>query len=417
VKAAGSIVGAIVALGGPLLAGLGAVAMLGACASCQSTVREASLPPALAGAPIDGAAFDARDRRLYLADTKNHGIAVIDMASATPQYIRTVNVTKTPIELALAPEENRLYASIGGGTVAVIDTLATSSSYLQVVAQIAVAPTTADWLDYDAGTHLLLVSTGNDRQVVAVNTRNNGIYAVYPIGLPVGQARYDSRDGFVYVTVPSADAIYQVRTDDAMVTRKFVVKGCRPVAMAINAADNRALVSCRSSIGVVDLQSGASTVTRSVAGADSITYDRVSDRFAEASPHDAQDSAIGVFSGNGELIGAVAASPNSSHAVFDGGRGLIYAPSAAGLLSLNPAACTPPPDWARFAGGVSVFAAPLALAALFLFLYARRMDGRPRDRRPQPTFTDLQKEDLAHERERMRALEDSIFGPEISPEP
>ena len=415
-KAAGSIVGALVALGGPLVAGLGAVVLLGACASCQSTVRQASIP-ALAGVPIDGAAFDSRDRRLYLADQKNHGIAVVDMSSATPQYLRTVDTTDTPIEVAFAPQENRLYASLTGGKVAAIDTRSTSPTYLQVVARVAVAATSADRLDYNAATHQLLVATANDGQVVSINTRNDGIHAVYPVGLPVGQARYVASTDVVYVTVPSADAVYRMRASDGAVTRKFVIKGCRPGAMAINSTASLALVGCRGSIGVLDLRSGASTVTRTVQGADAITYDAASDRFAVGSPHDAKDSAVGVFAGDGQFIGSVGASPTTSHAVFDDARGVIVAPTAAGLLTLNPAACLPPPNWLKFTGSISVFAIPLAVAALFLVVYARRIDRPRANGESEPTFRDLQREDLAFERERMRAFEDSVLGPELSPEP
>ncbi len=85
-------------------------------------------------------------------------------------------------------------------------------------------------------------------------------------------------------------------------------------------------------------------------------------------------------------------------------------------MSLNPPACLPPPDWLKFTGNVSIFAVPLLAAALFLFLYARRLDRRPAHRRPEPTFSDLQKEDRALERERMRAFEDSILGPPLNPE-
>ena len=415
-KAVGSIVGALVALGGPLLAGLGAVVLLGACASCQSTVRQASIP-AVAGSPIDGAAFDSRDRRLYLADQKNHGVAVVDMSSSTPQYLRTIDTTSTPIELAFAPQDNRLYASLTGGTVAAIDTRPTSQTYLEVVARIAVAATSADWLDYDAATHQLLVSTATDGQVVSINTSNNGIHAVYPVGLPVGQARYVASADAVYVTVPTADAVYRMRASDGVVTRKFVIKGCRPEAMGINSSASLALVGCRGSIGILDLGSGASTVTRMVQGADAITYDAASDRFAVGSPHETKDSAVGVFAGDGQFIGSVGASPTTSHAVFDDARGVIVAPTAAGLLSLNPGACLPPPNWLKFAGSVSVFAIPLAAAALFLVMYARRVDRPKVNSEPQPTFRDLQREDLALERERMRAFEDSILGPELSPEP
>jgi hypothetical protein len=417
VKAIGSIASAIVAFGGPMLAALGAVVLLSSCASCQSTVRQASLP-ALTGASIDGTAFDSRSRTLYLADTANHGVAVVDMSGATPQFVHTIDVTRTPHALAYAADQERLYVALSGGTVAVIDTKSTSANFLQVITRITVAGATPSALSYDARSKQLIVATGSYGQVVSVNTLNDGIHGVYPLGAPVGDAAYNSADGMVYATVPSADAVYRIRPSDGTVVRKFGIKGCRPSAMAINGTGNVALVGCRGSIGVVGLKSGDNSVTRSVAGANAITYDAATDRFAVASPHGANDSALGVFAGDGTLIGSVAATPNSSSAVFDDSRGgLVYAPTAAGLLSVNPGACLPPPDWLKFTGNVAIFAVPLGLAALFLVLYARGMDRRPAKRRPAPTYSDLQKEDLAMERERMRAFEDSMFGPQISPEP
>ena len=82
-------------------------------------------------------------------------------------------------------------------------------------------------------------------------------------------------------------------------------------------------------------------------------------------------------------------------------------------MSFSPAACAPPPEWLQFLGGLSIFAVPLLAIAVFLFLYARR---RPRAREEEPpSFHDLQQEDLAFERERMRAFEDDVLGPPISP--
>ena len=84
-------------------------------------------------------------------------------------------------------------------------------------------------------------------------------------------------------------------------------------------------------------------------------------------------------------------------------------------MSFAPPMCVPPPDWLKFLGGVSVFAVPLLAAALFLYLYARRRMGRASREDEGPSFHDLQQEDLAMERERMRAFEDSVLGPPLSP--
>jgi uncharacterized iron-regulated membrane protein len=64
----------------------------------------------------------------------------------------------------------------------------------------------------------------------------------------------------------------------------------------------------------------------------------------------------------------------------------------------------------KIAGGLALFAVPLAAFAGFLLWYARRQRGGPN--RQRLTEEELRAEDLALERERMRALEDGILGPE-----
>jgi DNA-binding beta-propeller fold protein YncE len=411
VKAAGAIFGALTTVGAQALVGLAGVVMLGACASCQSTVKQVTLP-SLAATPVDAVVSDNTNHRLYLSDQAGRGVDVVDISTATPQFERMVGVGSTPLGLAVAPDLNRLYAGLSNGGVAVIDTEPGSAKYMQVIATIAAGTTVADLLDYSPTKHQLLVSTSVDGQVVAVNALNNGIAAVYPIGVPIGQARFNDRDGKVYVTVPSADAIYRIDPASGQVTRKLVAKGCHPNGMAINPARNLALVTCRGSVGLFDLETGGSTVTRVVQGGDIVTYDSASDRFAVASPHDTKESAIGIFSGDGNYIGSVASTPNGNAAAFDSAHGLIYAVGASGLMSLAPGACLPPPGWLKFVGGLAVFVVPLIAAAVFLVWYARRVGRGPGKPKNERSYHDLQQEDLAFERERMMALEEGIFGPE-----
>jgi len=415
VKAAGSIFGAMAALGAQALVGFAGVVMLGACATCESTVRQAVLP-SLAATPIDDVVSDNSAHRLYLADDAGRGVDVVDISTPTPQYMRMIGVGHTPLGLAVAPDLHRLYAGLSTGAVAVIDTDSASPTYMQVIASIAAGTTTADLLDYSPARRQLLVSTSTDGRVVLVNALNNGIAAVYSVWVPIGQARFNDADGKVYVTVPSADAIYRIDPAAGVVTRKLVAKGCHPNGMAINPGRNLALVTCRGSVGLFDLKTGGNTVTRVVQGGDIVSYDSRSDRFAVASPHDAEDSAIGVFGGDGAFIGSVASTPNAHAAAFDSAHGLIYAAGATGLISLAPSECLPPPGWLKFLGGLSVFVTPLIAAALFLLWYARRAGRGTSKHKVQRSYHDLQQAHLAFELESMSAFEDSVLGPQVNPE-
>jgi DNA-binding beta-propeller fold protein YncE len=415
VKAAGSVFGALATIGVQALAGLAGAVVLGACATCESTVRQLALP-SLAATPIDAVATDNASHRLYLADGAARGVDVVDISTTTPEFVRTIGVGYAPLGLAVAPDLHRLYAGLSNGGVAVIDTERGSPKFMQVITTIAAGTTVADLLDYNPARHQLLVATATDGQVVVVNAISNGISAVYPIGAPIGQARFNSGDGKVYVTVPSADAIYRIDQSSEKVTRKLVAKGCHPNGLAVNPSRNLAIVTCRGSVGLFDLETGGSTISRVVQGGDIVTYDSTADQFAVASPHDVHDSTIGVFAGDGTFIGAVTSSPYAHAAAFDTAHGLIYAAGASGLMTITPGACLPPPNWLKFVGGLSIFVVPLLAAALFLLWYARRPRDHASKRKPEPTYHDLQQEDLAFERERMRAFEDSVLGPQISPE-
>jgi streptogramin lyase len=413
VKPVGSVVGALASVAVPVLAALGGAVLLGACASCQSTVRETSIP-LLAGAPIDSIVSDESAHRLYLADATSKSIDVIDTASTTPDLVHRIVLPHTPNGLAIAPDTRRLYAGMNGGDVAVVDIDSSSPKFMQVLNRIHAGRTTAGLLDYSAARHQLLVSTGYEGQVVALNTADGGIAAVYAVGSPVGQPRHNSADGMVYVTAPTDDAVVQIDPRSGNVARKYVVKGCHPSGMAISPNHQLAIAGCRGSVAIVNLRTGAHEVTQAVPGGDVVTYDAASDRFAVASPHELKDSRVGLFSGDGAFIGSVASTPAARAVAFDATHSLVYAAGSSGLMSLAPSACLPPPDWLKFLGGLSAFVVPLLAAALFLLLYARRRIGH-RHAAAEPSFRDLQEQDLEMERERMRAFEDSVLGAPVNP--
>ena len=129
-KPAGSIVAAIWTAVVPMLAAAGGAVLLGACASCQSTVRQAAMPAVAAG-NFDGVVSDPDSHRLYLADGANNKIDVVDISSTNPQFVQAVDVGATPHGLAVAPDLQLLYAGLTGGAIAVIDLKEGSPLYMQ----------------------------------------------------------------------------------------------------------------------------------------------------------------------------------------------------------------------------------------------------------------------------------------------
>ncbi|TMD28275.1 MAG: hypothetical protein E6I92_03745 [Chloroflexi bacterium] len=392
----------------PVLVAAGGAILLAGCTSCQSTVRTTAMT-VIAGGSYDVVVADQPGQRLYLADRTAKGVDVVDISSPQPVFVSTIPLTAAPHGLALDTASHRLFAALGNGAVAVIDTGPRSSN--QVVANIQVDSSSLDLIDYSAQTDSLYV--GSDRTVLVVDAARAQVTKRITTAMAVGQPRFDPADGMVYATVSGTDSLVQINPATGFVTRSYVIAKCRPNGVGINPARQLALVSCGGSIALVNLESGAQRVTRVVQGGDVVTYEAAADRFVVASPHDMDESAIGVFAGDGSFIGSVPATSSAHAAAFDSAHGLVYAPGPVGLMSFAPAACAPPPDWLRFVGGLSVFAVPLLLAALFLVLVARAL-ARRRAGLGGPTYEELQAEDLEFERERMRALEDGILGPRVA---
>ena len=394
---------------GWFFAALSAAAVIGlsACgASCDSTARVAGMPVIAAGS-FDAVATDQGAHRLYLADRVAQGVDVVDIGPSTPRFVGTVVLGAGANGLAVAPEQHRVYAAVEGGNIAVID-----SRTLAVLSTTRVDPTSADLVDYSPATRSLYVGSGND--VVVLDTTNQVVSRRITAPSPLEQPRYDPADGKLYVTAPKMDSLLQFDPATGKVTRTYVLPKCHPTGLAINPSRQLAMLACGSSIGFVNLRSGASAVTQKVQGGDIATYDPGADRFIVASPHDSGSSAIGVFTGDGTFVGSVSALPTVHGAAFDDAHGVVYAPGKGGLMSFAPAACAAPPDWVPFLAGLSLFVVPMLAAAAFLLYVAWRRD-HPRVAPSGPTYEQLVEEDLTFERERMHALEDGIFGPEVAP--
>jgi DNA-binding beta-propeller fold protein YncE len=391
-----------------LSAAAGAV-LLSACGSCDSIVRQTA-QPVLAAGVFDAVEADQSGQRIFFADQATHGVDVVDISKATPRFTGVIDVGGATKGLAFAPDRHRLYAGIESGYVAVVDTDPTSANYMHMIQQVTVDPTQADLLDYSAKTHTVYAGTGDSNAVVAIDAVTNKITGRYDAKSAVEQPRYDPADGNLYVTTPGTDALLQINTATGAVTQTYTIRHCHPAGLAINPARQLAMVACRSSTGLINLRNGANEVSRTVAGGDLVSYDAGADRFLVGSSHGPKDSSVGVFDGDGRFLAQVQTSDSAHGAVIDDRTGVVYALSEVGILSFSPSACAPPPAWLNFAGGMSVFLLPLMAFAGFLVWYARR--PRHDAKAPStPTWEQLQLEDLAAERERMRALEDAIYGP------
>ena len=398
-----------------LFAGALGTVFLSACGSCDSYVHQTALP-VLAAGTFDGVAADQSSQRLYFANQSDQAVDVVDISGASPRIKGAIALPAAPNGLAFADSTRRLYAGMDGGHVAVVDADGASPHFMQVVDDVAVdgstTSPTADLMDYSAAGRRLFVGTAAGGSVVMIDATSDKVMKTFALGSAVEQPRFDPADGKLYVTTPHTDSIVELDPSSGRLVRTLKQTGCRPTGLAINPSRQLAMVACRGSMAVFNLRTGLDEISTTVPGGDIVSYDATLDRFTVGSSHGPRDSSVGVFDGSGRFIGMVASPPNAHGAVFDDRTGTLYAVSSAGLLSFSPASCAPPPDWLTFTGGAAVFLVPLALFGLFLFSYAQRRSRVDRSAPRRPTSEDLEREDLAAERERIRALEDAIYGPE-----
>jgi outer membrane protein assembly factor BamB len=392
-----------------LLSAAGGAVFLSACASCDSIVRQTP-QPVLAAGNFDAVVADQSTHRIFFADQATHGVDVVDVSKGSPQFIGVIAVGGATKGLAYAPDRHRLYAGIESGYVAVVDTDPASAHYMQMIDQVTVDPTQADLLDYSPQTRTLYAGTGHSNAVVAIDANTDKVTDRYDAKSAVEQPRFDPADGNLYVNTPGTDSLLQINTATGKVIRAYTIRHCHPSGLAINPARQLAMVACRSSTGLINLRNGNNEVSRTVPGGDLVSYDPAADRFLVGSSHGPRDSSVGVFDGDGHFLAQVQSSDSAHGAVIDDRTGVVYALSSVGMLSFRPSACAPPPDWLKFAGGMTAYLVPLVAFAGFLVWYARRPRRDPKTP-AGPTWEDLQREDLAAEQERMRALEDAIYGP------
>jgi len=381
--------------------------LLSACASCDSIVRQTALP-VLAAGNFDAVDADQAGHRIYFADQATHGVDVVDISTGSPRFVGVIDVGGATKGLAYAPDRHRLYAGIESGYVAVIDTDPASAHSMQMIDQVTVDQTQADLLDYSPKTHTVYVGTGHSDAVVAIDADTDKVTSRFDASSAVEQPRFDPTDGNLYVTTPGNDSLLQINTATGNVTRTYTIRHCHPAGLAINPNRQLAMVACRSSTGLINLRTGANEVSRTVPGGDLVSYDARADRFLVGSSHGPKDSSVGVLDGDGQFVAQVQTSDSAHGAVIDDATGVVYALSAVGVLSFSPSACAPPPGWLPLVGGILMYTLPLAAFGVFLFMYARRRPREPRG----PTWEQLRADDLAAERERIRDLEDAIYGPE-----
>lgn len=360
-------------------------------AGCGGGVSITSTPiPTIAGklANFDVVEIDQANHRLYLADRTDQGVDVFDISGSRARFLATIPLTSSPNGLAVASDLARLYVGTGGGSVLVFDINNDSNALL---AEVKTGKGEVDLLDYGASRQRLYAANGADGSITSIDTTTNAIATNFKLGaVALEQPRFDPGDGMVYVTSPTADALYRIDPDTGQF-KGFPLGGCKPTGLAINPRSNQALIVCSTFVMAWDLSAGKSFASfHQVIGGDVATYSAKVDRFFVASPHLTKANVVGIFGGNPiDYIASVGTGAHGNAAVLDETHGVIYTPNPqpkrSGIAGFELAAVPQPvPRWLEQAATFGVPAVVLALLVLLFLFISRSADPARRPQKAAP---------------------------------
>jgi YVTN family beta-propeller protein len=209
---------------------------------------------------------DEGGRRLYVS----HGtqVEVIDIDS-----LKVVgNIRKTPgvHGIAIAPEQGKGFVSDGqSNAVTVFD--------LKTLRTIAEVPTgqKPDAIIYDPGTSRVFAFNGGGNSATAIDAATNQVAGTVELG---GGPEYAAADGkgYVFNNLEDESQVLKINSRDLKVEQRWPTAPCSsPSSMAMDRANRRLLIGCRSKVmAVMDADSGKVITTLPIGDhVDATAYD------------------------------------------------------------------------------------------------------------------------------------------------
>jgi WD40 repeat protein len=223
---------------------------------------------------IDHMTLDAKGNRLFVACLGNNTVEVIDLAAGKRDG--TIGGLSEPQGVLFVPEFNRIVVANGGdATVRFYD-----GKTLQQVKTIDFKED-ADNLRYEPAAKRIYVGYG--RGAIGVLNAETG-ERIADIKLPGHPESFqlETHGRRIFVNVPTAHQIAVIDRQRAVVVASWPLKDVRSnFPMALDEADHRLFIGCRSpaKLLVLDTESGSVVTTLDCAGdVDDVFYDRISKR-------------------------------------------------------------------------------------------------------------------------------------------
>jgi YVTN family beta-propeller protein len=222
---------------------------------------------------IDHLSLDLNTQRLFVAALGNNTIEVIDLKSS--KRIHSIPGLAEPQGILYLPPSNRLYvANDGDGSLRIFD----GSSY-QLLKSIAFGDD-ADNVRYDSGDNQVWVGYGSG--ALAAVDKDGGKKVEIKLDAHPESFQLEKNGSRIFVNLPRSKKIAVIDRKTKTVVASWVTRGPQAnFPMALDEANHRLIVVCRTPARMVVLDTGTGKVIASiptVGDCDDVFYDQARKR-------------------------------------------------------------------------------------------------------------------------------------------
>ncbi len=214
---------------------------------------------------FDYIVFDSSSNRLYVS----HGSEVDVLDADSGQLAGKVEGTPGVHGIAIVPGLNRGFTTNGGdSTISVFDT----KTFLTI--KKIPAPKDPDFIFYEPETKRVLVCHGEGAVITAIDPDKQTVIGKVDLGGGAEAAVVSNGTGYVNMEESSTVITFDPKT--LAVKQKWPITGCKtPTGLAIDAANSRLFIGCRSKVlAVMDATNGKVITTLPIGDrVDAVAFD------------------------------------------------------------------------------------------------------------------------------------------------
>jgi len=270
---------------------------------------------------FDYVVFDSSANRLYVS----HGTKVDVLDADSGKVLGTVEDTPGVHGIAIVPALHRGFTTNGGNaTVSVFDT-----NTFKTIKTISVGKD-PDFVFYDPQTKRVLVCHGDAAAITAIDPEKQEVTGKIDLGGGAEAAVVDGK-GTGFVNLEESAVVVSFDPKGLSVKQKWPITGCKtPTGLAIDAANSRLFIGCRSKVlAVMDAASGKVITTLPIGErVDAVAWDPKS-KMIFASNGDGTVSVI--HQENADLyksVGDIATQKSAKTMAFDPKTGRLFLSAA-----------------------------------------------------------------------------------------